>query len=52
LRHCPDLFVTDLERAVRFYLDVLGLLEVDRASGSDGDLFAMLERRACPWRTR
>lgn len=40
----PDLIVTDLERAVRFYRDALGLSEVDRVAGPDGPFFAMLQR--------
>jgi catechol 2,3-dioxygenase-like lactoylglutathione lyase family enzyme len=40
----PDLIVSDLDRAVRFYQDALGLKEIDRAQGPEGAFFAMLER--------
>jgi len=40
----PDLIVSDLERAVRFYQQALGMKELDRVAGPDGPFWAMLER--------
>jgi uncharacterized glyoxalase superfamily protein PhnB len=40
----PDLLVSDVSRAVRFYGDALGLTVIDTVSGPDGLMFAMMGR--------